>query len=105
VLHKVHGRLQLYLPKAQDAGLSRNHHHGHHDIACVRVRGRMLRLGRGSCHCQGTMGGTPNHRRVGPDAKRMSTILKSADDVKGVPMDPGQPNGQMAHIGSMPSPE
>ena len=43
MLREVHGRPQLDLPPAQDAGPTWGHHHWHFFLEGLRVRGRELR--------------------------------------------------------------
>jgi hypothetical protein len=94
MLRQVHGRPQLHLPQAQNAGPQRGHHHRptyRHayecDVECVE-------------YAEALITDLESLSKEAPDAKRHAGNFEPVETVKSVPLDPSNDASKQIRIGS-----
>jgi hypothetical protein len=100
MLLQVHGRPQLHLPQAQDAGPQRGHHrwptyrHAYEcDVECVEYAEALA-------ESEALITDMENLSKEVLDAKRHAGNFKPAEAVKSVPLDPSNDASKQIQIGS-----
>jgi hypothetical protein len=100
MLREVHGRPQLHLPQAQDAGPQRGHHRRPHvkhafecDVECVEYAEALT-------ESEAPIADLESLSKEVPDVKRHTGNFEPAETVKFVPLDPSSDASKQIRIGS-----
>jgi hypothetical protein len=100
MLRQVHGRPQLHLPQAQDAGpngvitVGSTYRHAHEcDVECVEYAEALT-------ESEALIADLESLSKEAPDAKRHAGNFEPAELVKSVPLDPRNDASKQIRIGS-----
>jgi hypothetical protein len=100
MLRQVHGRPQLHLPQAQDAGPQRGHHrrptyrHAYEcDVECVGYAEALA-------ESEALIADPESLSKEAPDVKRHAGNFEPSETVKSVPLDPCNNTSKQIQIGS-----
>ena len=101
MLREVHGRPQLHLPQAQDAGPQRGHHcrgstyrHAYEcDVECVEYAEALT-------ESEALIADLESLSKEAPDVKRHAGNFEPAETVKSIPLDPSDDASKQIRIGS-----
>ena len=105
MLREVHGRPQLHLPEAQDAGPQRGHHrrptykHAFEcDVECVEYAEALA-------ESEALIADLESLSKEVPDVKRHAGNFEPAETVKSVTLDPSSDASKQVRIGSKLDPK
>jgi hypothetical protein len=88
MLHEVHGRPQLHLPEAQDAGPQRGHHRRPHVQARVECDVECVEYVEALAESEALIADLESLSKEVPDVKRHAGNFEPVETVKAVPLDP-----------------
>ena len=100
MLREVHGRPQLHLPEAQDAGPQRGHHRRPHVQTRIECDVECVEYAEALAESEALIADLESLSKEVPDVKRHAGNFEPAETVKAVPLDPSGDTSEQIRIGS-----